>query len=455
MNEVLLQKVAALLSEGLPRDEIASILSISETEVQRMIEHAENLGYLEYSPKLALESLLPEVSEFVSSEKLTEALRAALRETFELSLIRIRITLSPRSMFTNYSVSASPGSSEHGEYRKAEYLSLKTAAARAAEELVSRLLDGEDHTIGVNWGMGVKLMIDQIRPLPSRVGDARISVISLFGDLDFHAPSEDADRVGSEYINCNTHVQQLALRLGRRAKAVPLNVPGFIPAVFDQRSQTFSSIRNFLGSHSSYRRIFGDLPSDDPLKPRPYNGIIDRVSDAEITRMDSIVTGFGSADGYTDLYYFLKSWLDDSEISTLLTYCEEGKVVGDIAGHLVPSMIGEQDDQVNRFLRSINRRILAAQPSDFVDVASRHRKTGKGTGVVGVTVGARKAKIVARLLSYSPCPISALFIDTHCALALLAELSRSEFDRFVLGPGRLLLAEAGEWSSDSRRLIPV
>jgi DNA-binding transcriptional regulator LsrR (DeoR family) len=453
-DEVLLQKVAALFCEGLSKSDIASILSISETEVQRMIEHAEARGYFTYGPKLEIDTLLPEVSDFVSSERLTEALRAALKETFELSLINIRITLSPKSMFTHY-VAPSPGSSEHAEYRKAEYLSLKAAAARASEELVSRLFDGEDHTIGVNWGISVKLTIDQMRPLPSLVGDATISVISLFGDLDFHAPADSAGRIGSEYINCNTHVQQLALRLGRRAKAVPLNVPGFIPAEFDKSPQTFSSIRNFLGSHSSYRRIFGELPGNDPAKPRTYNGIIDFVSNAEITRMDSIITGFGSADAYTDLYYFLQSWLDNEEIETLLNYSREGQVVGDIAGHLVPSLIGEHDDQVKVFLRHINRRILAAQPSDFVDVASRHRKTKKGAGVVGVTVGARKAKIVARLLSQSPCPISALFIDTHCALALLAELSPSEFRRFVLGPGRRLLAEGGKWSTECRRLIPI
>ena len=91
---VLLQKVAALFCEGLPKSEIASMLSISETEVQRMIEHAEG-RYFEYSPKLTIESLLPEVSEFVLSESLTQALKAALEETFELSLIHIRITLSP------------------------------------------------------------------------------------------------------------------------------------------------------------------------------------------------------------------------------------------------------------------------------------------------------------------------------------------------------------------------
>ena len=191
------------------------------------------------------------------------------------------------------------------------------------------------------------------------------------------------------------------------------------------------------------------------MRPRKYNGLIDVISDVKITQMDTIITGFGSADTYTDLSHFLKFWLDEAEVRTLLRYCADAKVVGDIAGHLVPSADGEDDDELKRFLRRINRRILGAQPSDFVDVASRHRKNNIGAGVVGVTVGARKAKIIARLLSLSPCPISMLFIDVHCALALLAELSRAEFRRFVSGPGRRLLRDVGQWSADSRRLIPV
>jgi hypothetical protein len=455
-DEGLLQKVTALLCEGFCKAEIASILSIPNTDVQRMIEQAELREYFSYGPTLKIDNLLPEVSDFVYSEKLTQALQENLKETFELSSIRVRITLSPKRMFTNYSVSAKPSSRGYKEYRDGEYVSLKTAAARASEELVSRLFDGEDHTIGVNWGISVKLTIDQMRPMPSRVGDAKISVISLFGDLDFHTPSDSqATRIGSAYVNCNTHVQQLVMRLGGRGIAVPLNVPGFVPADFDQDRETFASIRRFLGSHSSYRRIFGELPGDDPVKPRRYNGIIDQESDAEITRVDSIITGFGSADAYTDLYYFLNSWLDKEEIKKLLDYCGEGKVVGDIAGHLVSSLDGEDDSELKLFLDGINRRILAVKPSDFVDVASRHSKSKKGAGVVGVTTGARKAKIVARLVSRSPRPISALFIDTHCALALLAELNRSQFRQFVLGPGRRLLSEVRKWSADTRRLIPV
>ena len=454
-DEVELQKVAALYCEGKTRSEISDMMSKPESEVQRMIEHAEQLGYVQYRPQLTVEALFPEVNDFVYNLMLTDALRTVLADSPELSLMTTCITRSPNKMFTHYRANSEENSSEYAEYREAEYLSLQTSAMRASEYLCSRLFDGSDHTVGVNWGISVKLTIAHMRPVPSQLTEATISIISLFGDLDFHPQQLSLNRIGSEHINCNTHVAQLALRLGGRGKAVPLNVPGFIPAEFAQDLNTFNGIRRFLGSHSSYRRIFGELPGDDPTKPRAYNGIIDFVSDAKITHTDTIITGFGSADTYTDMSHFLKFWLDASEIQLLLRYCNDGKVVGDIAGHLVPSIGGEKDDELKRFLQVINRRILAAQPSDFADVASRHRKNNIGAGVVGVTVGARKAKIIARLLSLSPCPISALFIDTHCALALLAELSRSEFRRFVRGSGRRLLTDVERWSADSHSLIPV
>ena len=175
----------------------------------------------------------------------------------------------------------------------------------------------------------------------------------------------------------------------------------------------------------------------------------------KITEMDTIITGFGSADTYTEMSHFMQFWLDKTEMEFLLESCRNGKVVGDIAGHLIPSVDGDDDNDLQNFLKHINRRIPAAQPSDFVDVASRHRKTNIGAGVVGITVGARKAKILARLLSKSPCPVSALAIDTHCALALLKELSLSAFNQFIAGPGQKLVTDVDRWSRDSLKLIPV
>jgi DNA-binding transcriptional regulator LsrR (DeoR family) len=450
-----LQKAAAFYCEGMSADEIADVMSIQASTVQRMIEHAEQANFFEYRPRLMLEGLLPEVAEFVHNDMLTLSLRKVLEESYEVRLPSLHITRSPAVMFRSYSRAAAEDSETHRKYREAEYVALRSCATRAADELCRRLFDGADHTIGVNWGISVKLTIDHMKPLPSQLSEAKLSVLSLFGDLDFVLPQAPAHRLGTRYVNSNRHAQQLAQRLGRNAEAFALSVPGFIPAQFAYERETFLGIREFLGSHASYREIFGELPVEDTTKPRTYNGITDKESDARASRMDTIVTGFGSADTYTDAFHFLKIWLDDKEIQTLSEFCSEGMIAGDIAGHLVPTQSGETNDQVMNFLRKVNRRILAAQPSDFVDVACRQRKSGVGAGVVGVTVGARKAKIVARLLGQSPCPISALFIDTHCALALLYALSPTEFRRYIHGPGSRLARDAKEWSEDTHRMIPL
>src|SRR5579864_4858020 len=104
-NETDLQKVSALYSSGVTKSEIADVMSIPEIDVQRMIEHSEQLGYIEYRPRL-VKQLLPEVAHFISNEVLINELRRVLKESYELSLISLSITRSPVGMFTKYSESA-------------------------------------------------------------------------------------------------------------------------------------------------------------------------------------------------------------------------------------------------------------------------------------------------------------------------------------------------------------
>jgi hypothetical protein len=99
---------------------------------------------------------------------------------------------------------------------------------------------------------------------------------------------------------------------------------------------------------------------------------------------------------------------------------------------------------------------LAAQPSDFIDVASRYQKTKKGAGVIAVTVGARKAKILYTLLSWAPCPLSMLVIDSHCALALLNSIDPESFKDFVASQeGKRLVGGHKKWSDGTKTLIPI
>ena len=436
--------------------EIARLLSRGDGDVRRMIEAAEELGYIAYEPTLTALSLDPEAAELARNESLTSALVEAMGERLESMHTPIAVTPSPRAMFTSFDHEAAKGTHEFNRYLEAEGASARVACARAAKELANSIFDGRDHVVGLNWGYHVSETIGHVRPRPSAIGQGRISVVSLFGDLDFHSahPEAESEPV-SRNVNCNSLVAQLAQRLGGAAEALPLNVPGFIPAPFARDAETFESIRTFLTSHATYQRIFGGPPPEDPGGPRAVSGISDRPTDAAIARMDTILTGFGAADRHTMFQNYQRVLLADDEIPTLLTYFREGKVAGDLGGYFIPSREGRSDEGVGEFLSGLNRRLLAAQLSDFVDVASRHRKDGTGGGVVGVTVGARKARVLYALLSMDPSPISRLVIDTHCALALLHLLDRDALTRYAQDAGQLLTAERDEWSPSTRRMIPL
>jgi len=189
--------------------------------------------------------------------------------------------------------------------------------------------------------------------------------------------------------------------------------------------------------------------------PKNLTAITKRPAEAMISHMDTIITGFGAADNYTVLSHYLKSWMHEEEIETLLEYCRAGKVAGDIGGHLISPTEAKNDNDLINFLLRMNRRTLAAQPSDFIHVASRHLKSRKGAGVLGIAAGARKARILSTLLSRSPCPISRLVVDTHCALALLNSIDPKEFKRFVSDEGKRFVETTENWSESTRKLIPV
>lgn len=455
-SDDILQKVAVLYCEGMKKQDIAQVLFIHENDIQRIIEAASQKGYFDYQPVLKTNVINSETRQFVNNEVLITALKECLHKKFECMLAPITITPSPFSMFTKFAMNPDESSSDFDTYLNAERGSVQIAAARAAEKLSQCLFDGENHTVGLNWGAVVGETIKRIHPLPSQLGDGRISVVSLFGDLDFFASEDDQEPLGAKGMNCNNLVTQLVQRLGDRGEAVPLNVPGFIPVKFGKDKQTFDAIRTFMTNHSSYRRIFGGLPPENPRESRKTEGISSYPSQAKISSVDTIITGLGVADNYTILRNYHTSLLDAEEIQLLLKYCETDQVVGDIGGHLIESKKGGENKEVVRFLTKINKRLLAAQPSDFIDVASRHLKTKKGGGVVAVTVGARKAKILYTLLSWSPCPISMVITDTHCALALLYLIDPGDFKRFIsTQEGKQLVKGHEAWSNDTRNMIPI
>jgi DNA-binding transcriptional regulator LsrR (DeoR family) len=447
------QKVAALYCEGMSLPAIGSLLAKEEAEVSLLIEAAEQMGYISYQPTLTVDTLDPEVNDLVRNEALTAVLSEAIGQCLETLMISIAIVPSPWEMFTSFEIDVAEARTAVDEYLQAEGISARVAAVRAAKEISNCLFDGQDHVVGLNWGYLVSETIGHIRPLPSQIGWGTTTVVSLFGDLDFRLPGQEPGLVPSRDLNCNNLVARLAQRLAGHGEAVPLNVPGFVPSHIATNQETFEALRSFMTSHSTYRMIFGGEPPEDPGSPREVSGISNRPVEAKIAKMDTIITGFGAADRKTVLRNYQRSLLDEDEIETLLRYFAQGKVVGDIGGHFVCSPEGRDSPRVLEFVEGLNRRLLAAQPSDFVDVASRHRKHQRGGGVVGVTVGARKARILYALLSMNPCPISRLIIDTHCALALLSLLDSAALEAFVDAAGDRQTRRHRDWSRGTRELI--
>lgn len=214
LDTIDMQKATALYCEGMQITNIAQSLSTDEQSIHQMLSTAEQLDYFTYRPTLTLPELEFEVQDFVYHRMLAIALSDTLKNRIEFAHTPIIITPSPKSMFTTYEIDAEEGEEQHAKYRLAEKESLQITCYRAAQELSRDLFDGNDHTVGVNWGTIVKETIRHICPLPSHLGDATISIISLFGDLAFHPLDHDTSSAKHDNLNSNVHVAQLTHQLG-------------------------------------------------------------------------------------------------------------------------------------------------------------------------------------------------------------------------------------------------
>ncbi|MEM7133130.1 MAG: hypothetical protein AAF702_42920 [Chloroflexota bacterium] len=458
VDSIELQKVAALYSEGMTINNISRMLAHPEEDIKRLIEVAIERKYLKYEPVLIWETLDREVQELVYNESLTNTLSSALENNLECAIVPITITCSPTEMFTKYQKQMRDDADAADIYQKSELESIKVVAKRAADEISRLIFSKGEHILGINWGTLVSEVLKYIRPVPSELS-GKLTIVSLFGDLDFHSPDNNIPSwlfARSEAVNCNSLVTKLVQRLGAGCEGILLNVPGFVPARFAQDERLFEQIREFMSSHYSYRQIFGGAPTNDPSMPRNIAETIGLDTEPKISEMDTIITGIGATDNYTLMHRYLNSLLNDKEIEILLKYCEDDLIIGDLAGHLVISEEGKEHALVPTFVQEINHRILAANPSDFCQVATRNRHTRKGAGVVVVAIGARKAKVIYTLLSQNPCPFSRLIIDSHCALALLNLIDPVAFKDYVQSKESMHFVQSSEtWSRDTKTLIPV
>jgi DNA-binding transcriptional regulator LsrR (DeoR family) len=441
-----MQQVAGLYCEGVSIPDIASTLAHgNEAQVRRLLDSALRKKYFHYEPVLALNEMTPELSSFLNNEVLTQAIASALTATFALRHIHVHITRSPLGMFQYYHLDPQKNRREYEIYLDAETASLEIIGKRAALDLSRKLFNSKEHTIGLNYGASVLFTIKALSPLPTQVSKT-ITIVSLFGDLDFFDPDGELPLMRKDIsLACNDIVNLFASRLGPEARAELLNAPGFIPHSFSDDDDTFERIRQFLTTHASYVRIFGSQHHTGKKSSPPL-----------IADIDTLITGFGSVDNYTATQRFLRSWLSESELDRVIEYSRSGEIVGDFGGHFVTSpQLASNNSDIQNFLQRINKRLIATNPHHFMTVANRHAKDpGSGAGVVGIAAGGRKARILHALLAQPNCPISSLYIDTHCALALLHLIDLKRYKALIKEHGHRIIIKSESWSEGTRSIIP-
>jgi len=436
-----IQEAAGLHCEGLTEEDIAIIMDLEKHRVHALLEQGMSLGYYHYQPVYTLPKLGSELHHTLLHERVTHDLSYALENTLHLRSNHVRVTWSPPAMFEHYREQPANHGAIDETYRQAETQSLQNVARIAGRYLARRLFDDSAHTIGLNYGTSVMFTVKEIPILPSRI-TRKLTIVSLFGDLGYYLAPQPLHKDG--YAPCNEIVSLLADKIGEPplVRKELLSVPVFIPHTFATSKDTFLKIRSFLTQHASYEKIFGHENGDD--------------SSPLFDKIDTIITGVGSVDNYTSLSRFLPLWLSEQESEKLLEYCREGKIAGDLGGHFIPDpayATGSHD--VARFLDRINQRLIAASPDRFKEVAERYAyNPHSGAGVVCAAAGARKAKILFALLNEPSCPLSCLFIDSHCALALLYLIDEEKYTRLISSDNRLF-AGAKRWSEETKALIPV
>src|SRR5262249_39248876 len=150
-----------------------------------------------------------------------------------------------------------------------------------------------------------------------------------------------------EAIECSSNrLAQLAASAFGAPRAPRLSTPAYIPRRFHEDLTGLRSIRDFIESDVSYRRIFGDAGEA---------GLIQQV--------DTIVTGLSSIDVQT-LPTYRPNLITEPDLPVL----EAAGVVGDLALHLIaePSNGSSAPTKAMKLINSINDLIVGVTPADFV-----------------------------------------------------------------------------------------
>jgi DNA-binding transcriptional regulator LsrR (DeoR family) len=340
-----------MAEKGLTGTEVARHLDLSEAEVSRLKNEAEQAGSLR---------LTCQVSKAVRDrvEDMFFPHRAALDQALaELAGGRRR----PAAWVVN---SGSTARDRAGYDRRLRRFALEAAPVLAP-------LVGRGRTIGLTWGKTLDCLIGALRgvvkpPRPGRPG----TVVPLAGVL--------VNDPKVHYSATSLAAQLAEVLAGDAADAPSLGaVPARIPAYFAGGTHAVSPdeaavLRRFVEGIPGYRQVFLGSDDDPPL----------------VDRMTVVLSSVGC-----DYEKSGDPWLMEMLTWERLSKDDLGRLtVGDIGGVFLPHPQATRKDRDD--LDRLNRRSTGVTFAQLLSVADRARKDRTAPGVVVAAVGSWKAGVV-------------------------------------------------------------
>jgi DNA-binding transcriptional regulator LsrR (DeoR family) len=370
------QKAAFLLCERrLTQQEIAEVLKVSQSNVSRLLLHAEQSGWLERQYRFLADRLpkdrLCDLRLLPESEGLVERLAALESDNG----VRVGAT---------YVVDSGHG----GESERAVAARLRTFGQRAAVRLLDLLPRSE--VFGVTWGATIRHVVDGlelVQPVPG-VGS------KIFVPVSGEPMDRDSNR------DTSSHLVQRFHKLFQPNAAAPPSLTGVAALVSRSISKDKRRVLwRFFAASSAYTEVFGDRA---PL----------------INKVDSILTSVGRADRPMG-FIFAELLMAGSTRNRPLTKERLARLVaGDVGGVLIPRRdLGTADrrevDVLNDMWTGLKRSHLERIAHD----ATRRKRPG----VIVVSMGADRAGIIAEAVRCGL--VNVLIVDRPLATALADELA--------------------------------
>ncbi len=359
----------------MPLKNIAELMGKSPATITRRLDEVRQAGWLRDRPEFNPPA---EIWKDLRGKMTCTHIEKVLTDYFGPDLL-LRVTVLPSNM-------------RSGATKEVSSENVERVGLFAAHRICQELSDGE-HVVGLNWGWSVRQCIVNLKPARP---NSDIWFVPLVGSLSL----DENDPHYEEALECSSNrLAQIAAMAFSSPHILRLNTPAYIPRRFHKDEKGLRSIRDFIESDVSYRRIFG-MPDKPGL----------------ITKMDTLITGLTWLDVQT-LPIYRPGLITEADLPNL----ERAGVVGDLALHLLlenPNLgvNGEECPEVS-LVRELNDLIIGASPADFINLAERTRKReNKGLGVIVLAVGPRKARILISAIRLGA--VNELITDLETALAI-------------------------------------